>query len=92
MSLPRKLMTLVVNTKLENTVNRPAIPATRNHASNKWTHSTVLNQLQGLVCTVPEETKFNVTSLLAYLTMVIQLHWSTVNGRMTVKDELEGMR
>jgi hypothetical protein len=53
------LITLELNTKLEKTVNRPAIPATRKHASNNWTHSRVLYQLHGLVCKVPEETMFN---------------------------------
>jgi hypothetical protein len=80
MSLPRKLITLELNTKLENTVNRTAIPATRKHASNNWMHSTMLYQLQGLVCTVPEETMFNVTSLLV----------SAVNGRMTLRNQISG--
>jgi hypothetical protein len=39
-------MTLELNTKLENTVKRPAIPVTRKQDSNNWPYFIMLNHLQ----------------------------------------------
>jgi hypothetical protein len=68
-------MTLELNTKLENTVNKPAIPARREYTSHNWTSSYTAQFAHIL-------TKARQRSVLLVPTMATQLHSLAVEGGM----------